>query len=184
MSAGWWRMAGVLLAPVLLLSACTEYQARPDDSSSVSVTLCLPGDNGWMPLTTEIAATAQARSRGLSGRERLPRRAGMLFLYPQAQGPGNRFWMYRTNMPLTIAFMKADGTIAGLQGMSPCLYEDGDQCARYEAGVTHRAALEVNQGLFEALGVKAGDRIALDPSPRGKCRERIPFSVDTLLEAH
>jgi len=80
--------------------------------------------------------------------------------------------------------MKADGTIAGLQGMSPCLYEDGDECPRYEAGVTHRAALEVNQGLFEALGVKAGDRIALDPSPRGECRERVPFSVDTLLEAY
>jgi len=71
----------------------------PGDSSLASVTLCLPGNNGWMPLTAEIAATPEARRQGLTGRERLPRRAGMLFLYPQDQGPGNRFWMYRTNIP-------------------------------------------------------------------------------------
>lgn len=182
MSRVWLQVAGALLAPLVLLSACTNQ--IPGDSSPASVTLCLPGNNGWMPLTAEIAATPEARSRGLSGRERLPRRAGMLFVYPQNQGPGNQFWMYQTNIPLTIAFMKADGTIARLQGMSPCLNEDGDQCSRYEAGVTHRVALEVNQGLFEALGVKAGDRIALDPSPRGKCQERARFSLDTLPGAH
>lgn len=184
MRAGWRLVASVLFGSLLLLSACTEHRMRSGDTSPATVTLCLPGDNGWTPLTAEIAATPEARSQGLSGRERLRRRAGMLFLYPQVQGPGNRFWMYRTNIPLTIAFMKADGAIAALQGMSPCLYEDADQCPRFQAGVTHRAALEVNQGLFEALGVEAGDRIALDPSPRGECGERVPFSVESLLGAY
>lgn len=177
-------VAGVLLVPLLLLPACTEHQARPDDASGGKVTLCLPGKNGWTPLTAELAATPEARSRGLSGRDRLARRAGMLFLYPQMKGPGNQFWMYRTNIPLTIAFMNGNGTIGALQGMSPCLYEDGDRCPRFEAGVPHRAALEVNQGLFEALGVEVGDRIALDPSPRGECRDPDPFSVSALLERY
>ena len=177
-----WVTVAVLAA--LLLPGCTETQTRPDSPYSGNVTLCLPANNGWVPLTAEMAISSEARGRGLSGRDSLPRRSGMLFLYPEVQGPSNQFWMYRTNIPLTIAFMKADGTIAALQGMSPCLYDDSDQCPRFRAGVTHRAALEVNQGLFEAMGVKVGDRVTVDPSDQGECRERTPMSVDALLEAH
>lgn len=175
------RAATAMFGLLAILSACTEQQMRSGANAPDSVTLCLPGKNGWMPLEAEVAATPQARRQGLSGRERLSRRSGMLFLYPQTQGADNRFWMYRTNMPLTIAFLDEDGTIGALQGMSPCQEEDSDDCRRYRAGEPHRAALEVNQGLFDALEVDAGDRITRDPSPRGKCRKPATFSVEALL---
>lgn len=142
------------------------------------VTLCLPYKDGWLPLEAEVAATAGARAEGLKGREELGRREGMLFVYPEPQGQENRFWMHRTPLPLTVAFLGGDGTLLALQGMSPCMSEDGAECAYYEAGVRHSAALEVNQGLFRALGVSEGQRITLDASRQADCSSMKPFSVD------
>lgn len=173
-----------MVLALLLLAGCAEQRMHPGENAPERITLCLPGSSGWTPVAAEVAATPEARRQGLAGRESLARRAGMLFLYAETQGPGNQFWMHRTRMPLTIAFLDAGGTIARLQGMSPCQEEDSAECRRYPAQVEHRAALEVNQGLFEALGAAEGDRIAWDPSPRGQCGAPVPLSVDGLLQAH
>lgn len=99
----------------------------------------------------EIAGTPEERSRGLSRRPSLPEDAGMLFIFPgDEQVP---FWMKDTLIPLSIAFIAADGRIVDIQDMQP-LTEDLHRPSR-----PYRYALEVNQGFFKRSGVAVGDRV-------------------------
>lgn len=112
-------------------------------------------------LTVEIARSAGERAHGLMERDHLPADAGMLFLYDRQQPAEGRFWMYRTRIPLDIAFIGADGMIRALHTMPPCESERASECPSYAAGAPYRAALEVNAGYFEKREIGVGDRIAL-----------------------
>ncbi|WP_163558753.1 DUF192 domain-containing protein [Halomonas sp. NO4] len=108
-------------------------------------------------LTVEVARTPAQRSRGLMARDSLAEDAGMLFLYPRQQPPWGSFWMYRTRIPLDIAFVDATGRIAAIHTMQPCGSADPGDCPSTQAGVPYRAALEVNAGYFAARGIDVGD---------------------------
>lgn len=60
----------------------------------------------------EIAATPEARLRGLMGRRIVEPRHGMLFLFPSAGV--HRFWMKDTFVALDIVFMERDGTVTSV----------------------------------------------------------------------
>ena len=68
-------------------------------------------------LTVELATTPETRSCGLSHRESLPKNQGMLFVY--ADPEILTFWMKDTHIPLSIAFIDADGRIVSIQKMIP-----------------------------------------------------------------
>lgn len=108
---------------------------------------------GGVKVALEVAADEASRTRGLMGRKHLDPDRGMLFIYPTDRMM--RFWMKNTFIPLSIAFIKADGTIANIEKMRP-LVEDPPYMSR---GLC-RFALEMNQGWFEAHGIHPGDRIA------------------------
>lgn len=95
------------------------------------------------------------------GRESLPARGGMLFVFPDDTDGG--FWMKDTLIPLSIAFADADGTILAILDMEPCRAEP---CERYRPGVAYRYALEVNQGLFDEVGAEQGWRLELPAEVR------------------
>lgn len=101
-----------------------------------------------VPKPVYVADTPELRQRGLSGVEDLPREAGMLFLFPDDTSTG--FWMKDTLIPLSIAFLAADGTVLEVLDMEPC---EADPCPTYSPGVSYRAALEVNEGRFDDLGL-------------------------------
>ncbi len=108
---------------------------------------------GNYPLAVELADTAAERSRGLMFRQSLEADAGMLFLFPgDAQGG---FWMQNTYVPLSIAFIDADGRIVDLLDMMPLTLTINTPRAPY------RWALEVNQGWFGSHGVAPGDAVRL-----------------------
>lgn len=113
------------------------------------------------PLQVEIADDPSERARGLMERDSLPADAGMLFVYPREQSPAASFWMYRTRIPLDIAFLGDDGEIRAILTMPPCASEDATECPSYPAGVPYRVALEVNAGYFAEHDVEVGDRIEL-----------------------
>ncbi|MCE3026941.1 DUF192 domain-containing protein [Salinicola sp. DM10] len=125
--------------------------------------LGLSGASGDYTLRIEVAATAEQRARGLMARDALPEDAGMLFLYPAEQPGSSAYWMYRTRIPLDIAFLGADGTIRALKTMPPCRAEMPSRCPAYPAGVAFRAALETNAGYFAQRGLGVGDRVDLAP---------------------
>lgn len=104
----------------------------------------------------EVAATPEARGRGLMGRTHLPADGGMLFVFEQ---PGRHcFWMRDTPLPLSIAFIDPGGRIVSLADMRP--RTETLHCPSTDV----RYALEVRQGEFQRRGITA--RTQVDGLPR------------------
>ncbi len=114
---------------------------------------------GMHIIKAEVADDIQTRARGLMYRQRLGPNEGMLFVFQDKSA--QCFWMKNTVLPLSIAFIDDDGTVANIADMKPQT-EDSHCSAR-----PVRLALEMEQGWFAKRGVKAGDRIAGPWSNRG-----------------
>lgn len=116
---------------------------------------------GMHLIHAEVAHTFDSRSRGLMFRESLGPNQGMLFVF---EGPGRHcMWMRNTLIPLSVAFLDADGTVANISDMQP--RSEQTHCAVRD--VQH--ALEMEKGWFAARGIKAGSKILgmeKAPSPR------------------
>ena len=106
--------------------------------------------NQW-EITVEIADTQETQEKGLMWRESMDEDHGMLFVYDRDSRKS--FWMKNTKIPLSIAYVGADGTIREIYDMEPLSTRIVD--SRYSV----RYALEVNQGAFERHGIKAGDKV-------------------------
>jgi uncharacterized membrane protein (UPF0127 family) len=112
-------------------------------------------------LTVEVARTTEQQTMGLMERRELSPDAGMLFLYADMQPATSAFWMFRTRIPLDIAFIDSAGVIRSLQTMAPCTSVLAAGCPSYEAGARYLAALEVNAGYFARKQIRVGDRVLL-----------------------
>jgi uncharacterized protein len=112
-------------------------------------------------IAVELAATQEQRAYGLMERRDLPSEQGMLFTYPAPQEPQSGFWMYRTLIPLEIAFLDETGAIVAILEMDPCEAANPRLCPMYSPGVPYVAALEVNRGFFGRWGIGVGDRVRL-----------------------
>ncbi len=104
-------------------------------------------------ITVELAATDEARTRGLMFRDALPEEAGMLFLFANDQRGG--FWMKNTRIPLTIAYLDSSGRVLELHDGRPL-----DEAALLPSQ-PYRFALEVNQGWFGRHGLGVGAKVEL-----------------------
>jgi uncharacterized protein len=123
-------------------------------------------------LVVELAETAEQQALGLMERRTLAPDAGMLFLYSTAQAESSAFWMFRTRIPLDIAFVDSAGRIRTIRSMEPCTSEVAQACPSYPAGAPYRAALEVNRGWFATRRIGVGARVFLeDTSRRRRGRE-------------
>ncbi|MGJ7459839.1 DUF192 domain-containing protein [Halomonas sp. MA07-2] len=161
-----WQWIGGL---ALLLSGPTGVAAEergPDGPDRLL--LVVHAIQGAQRFQVEVASTIPERSRGLMERDHLDEDAGMLFLYRDTQSPRNGFWMYRTRIPLDIAFIGEDERIAAIYTMLPCGSANPAECPVTYPGVPYRAALEVNAGLFEELGIFEGDCVSW-PGSAGDC---------------
>ncbi|WP_192034985.1 DUF192 domain-containing protein [Halomonas sp. YLGW01] len=154
-------------ATLLPLAGWPGAMARAEEIRFATATLALHGDQGPSRLRVELAESPQQRAHGLMGRTQLAEEAGMLFLYDRTQSSDNGFWMYRTLIPLDIAFIDGEGRIAAIRHMTPCGSDTPGDCRVYRAGVAFRAALEVNAGYFAARGLGVGDCVSL-PGPAGQ----------------
>jgi uncharacterized protein len=113
-------------------------------------------------LRVELAVTDEQRTLGLMARSALAPDAGMIFLYDTLQPDSSGFWMFRTRIPLDIAFLDDEGIIRAIRTMAPCDSTFAASCPSYPAGVPYRAALEVNRGYFDRQGIAVGDRVLLE----------------------
>lgn len=110
---------------------------------------------GSASLEAEVASTEDQRSRGLMYRTRLDEGRGMLFVFESDLRPA--FWMKNTTIPLSLAYVAADGTVTQIIDLVP-LSEEPRQSQRYV-----RYALEVPRGWFATAGLRVGDRISIPP---------------------
>lgn len=106
-----------------------------------------------VPLQVEVARTPKQRQTGLAGRQQLPVNQGMLFVYPDSEV--RYFTMRDTLIPLSIAFLDADGTILGIQHMQP------RNRTHYQSKQPARYALEVNAQWFGRHDIRVGDHVDL-----------------------
>jgi uncharacterized membrane protein (UPF0127 family) len=113
---------------------------------------------GGKAVMVEVVATNSDRQLGLMHRRELPKEQGMLFLYPRERWMS--FWMKNTLIPLSIAFLKEDGTIAEIHDMEP-LNE-----TPVLSGTVAKYALEMNKGWFAKQGIKPGDKVEIPEEVR------------------
>ena len=118
-------------------------------------------------LNVELAESDAEQAMGLMERRMLAPDAGMLFIYSSIQPESSAFWMFRTRIPLDIAFIDSLGTIRTVQTMAPCDSPLAQGCPDFPAGAPYLAALEVNAGYFAQHHLGVGDRVLLsDTIPR------------------
>jgi len=113
----------------------------------------------------EVAATQEARERGLMFRDPLPPDQGMLFVYPDDRPLG--FWMKNCRIPLSAAFMDRDGRVLNIEEMAPGDGVKDDALPRYHSLGDARFVLEMEAGWFARKGVRPGDRADLGPALEG-----------------
>lgn len=116
---------------------------------------------GGHKITAEVASTDAERSQGLMHRRMLPENRGMLFVFPEAAM--HAMWMMNTYVPLSVAFLDANGAIINIADMAPHTRDIHSTLrpAKY--------ALEMNQGWFKKRGIKPGAKLdGLDRVPPAK----------------
>ena len=123
------------------------------DGLLVSIVFTADGNRG--ELRVEIADSPAERQQGLKFRESLPEDRGMLFDFGGETTAG--FWMKDTSIPLSIAFVSAEGVVLGIQDMEPFSEE------LHRSDRPYAFAVEANQGWFERQGIEAGDTVDLPP---------------------
>ncbi|MEF8793714.1 DUF192 domain-containing protein [Thiohalorhabdus sp.] len=154
------KASGGRLGWLLFLSLLVSPMAGAGDLPEI--TLRVDGT----PLPAEVAATADSRTTGLSGRDRLGPNRGMLFVWNRSAR--RRFWMKGTRIPLSIAFLDKRGRIINIHRMPPPPSgRPQDGYRRYPSHGPARFALEVNRGWFSAHGIEAGSR----------CHFRLPAGI-------
>jgi len=105
-----------------------------------------------------LAANDAQRARGLMQvtDPKLGGYDGMLFHYHD--DVAEDFWMRNTPMPLSIAYVSANGMIVSTADMAPCA--DRDDCPNYPPAGPYRFSIEVPQGRLPALGMVEGATIS------------------------
>ena len=163
----------IVALAALAMSACRsrppsdeDFYARMLTFDSATVRMATGHDT--VALTLELARTPEEQRLGLMERQQLGERSGMLFIYPRTQPADAGFWMYRTRIPLDIAFLDSTGVVRAIRAMEPCPESDADRCPDYPPGVSYRYALEMNAGFFEqrSIGVATG-RLMVEDLPGG-----------------
>jgi uncharacterized membrane protein (UPF0127 family) len=175
------RSRWAVLAPLLLLLvACTgasdgsgqngqNGQQGENGAQSAEHAPDLPrvvfqkADGTTAALWVEIADTDEERQCGLMHRLAMPADQAMLFVFPQdVDGP---FWNRNTFIPLTLAWIAADGTVLDLTDMANVRPEDDPQPVQLygprPGTPPYRYVIEANQGWFARHGVQPGDRADL-----------------------
>lgn len=113
-------------------------------------------------LVVEVASSRAQHEVGLAERTSLAPDAGMLFLFDPPRSADEGFWMWRTRVPLDIAFIDVEGVILGILGMEPCAAPSQDDCPGYFAEAPYAAALEMSRGWFARNGIGEGAAVRVE----------------------
>ena len=108
----------------------------------------------------EIAATDEARARGLMFRDRLQDGHGMLFIHDREEAQA--YWMKNTRIPLDILYFSRDRRLVSQQrDVPPC--SAGVRCPPYPSRGPALYVLELNAGEAARLGLEDGTELRFGP---------------------
>jgi uncharacterized membrane protein (UPF0127 family) len=111
------------------------------------------------PLKVEVAASDEQRMQGLMFRKKMGANDGMLFIFDEPAY--HAMWMKNTLIPLSVAFVDAQGAILNILDMEPQTLDS------HMAAGPAIYAIETNKGWFAEKKVKAGDKVTGLPKPKG-----------------
>ncbi|UMR28390.1 DUF192 domain-containing protein [Massilia sp. MB5] len=136
-----------LVASLLLLAAAGASQAQNQQFPTVTLSA------GMNLIKAEVATTDPQRAQGLMFRETMAPNAGMVFVF---DAPATQcMWMKNTLLPLSVAFIDAEGKIVNIEDMQPQTLDS--HCSA--KGVPVMYALEMNLGWFKQKNIKPGTKI-------------------------
>ncbi|MEE3411814.1 MAG: DUF192 domain-containing protein [Treponema sp.] len=147
------RKAAALLATALLCAAAASCQKGNPKLKTKTLSITTASGKA-VTLVAEIADTPQTREKGYMFRKNIPDGTGMLFIFESDRVLN--FWMKNTPTPLSIAYIDYKGVIKDIFDMKPFDLKD------ITATGYVRYALEVPQGWFGRVGIKAGDKLSLN----------------------
>ncbi|HUS16351.1 MAG TPA: DUF192 domain-containing protein [Chloroflexia bacterium] len=142
-------------ATAVLLPMTPSVAVPPGPTADISLPqVVLTGQAGPpVRLYVEIADTPDKQETGLMHRTSMAEDQGMLFVF--AGETTTPFWMKDTLLPLSIAFIKADGRIVDIQDMQ------AQDLSLHTPAEPYSYALEMNLGYFARHGIVTGDRAQL-----------------------
>lgn len=108
----------------------------------------------------ELAKDDASRTRGLMFRDALPEDHGMLFIFDDVQP--RSFWMHNCKISLDILYFNDTLELVGQALSVPPCNLPPERCPNYPSGGAAKYVLELNAGTAEKMGVKLGDRLALN----------------------
>lgn len=155
------RRPWILCAPWLAtLGACAPPASIPPGAVSFdSATVWIRHGADSTRVVIEVAASRAQHEAGLAGRPSLDPDSGMLFVFDPPRSADEGFWMWRTRVPLDIAFIDGDGVIIGILRMDPCSAATQDDCPGYFAEAGYASALEMTRGWFSRYGIEPGSSV-------------------------
>lgn len=106
---------------------------------------------GMHLIQAEVAQTDAQRQQGLMFREKMANNHGMVFVFDQVTS--QCMWMKNTPLPLSVAFIDAEGKIVNIEDMQPKTLDS--HCSAKPV----KYALEMNLGWFKQKNVKPGSTV-------------------------
>ena len=104
-------------------------------------------------LTVEVARDKESWAKGLSGRERLPVKRGMLFVFPKEDF--YRIWMKGMKFPIDVIWVNEDGVIVEIwKNATPDSYPNV-----YIPSARAKYVIEVNADWTDEYNINIGDRV-------------------------
>ena len=130
-------------ASLLLLAASASAQNVTFKRTQLSAGINL--------IHADVAMNDAQRRQGLMYRKQMGQNEGMVFVFddinPQCM------WMKDTWIPLSVAFIDAEGTIVNIEDMEPQTLDS--HCSTQPV----KFALEMNKGWFAKRGIKPGMKV-------------------------
>jgi hypothetical protein len=134
------------MACLLLAVACSR-GPEPQRLDKVQIEL------GGRKLAVEAACTPKQREVGMMFRQSLKADEGMLFVFPRDEEMS--FYMKNTYVPLSIAFIKANGVVVNIAHM------EAHSLETHNSRAACRFALEMPFGWFSSNGVAEGATVTI-----------------------
>ncbi len=137
-----------------------------------AVTLRVTDADGHVHESCVLVADDDAkRAHGLMDVDSLGGYDGMIFRF--SDPTSSAFYMYRTRLPLSIAFLDASGGLVSATDMAPCTAKSGDDCPLYNVSGKYVDALGGGAGRPRWAGHRTGQprrgRYQLHPRLRLRC---------------
>lgn len=110
-------------------------------------------------INVEVAKTAEEKSKGLSNREKLEEKNGMLFIFTKDSKPV--FWMKDTKFALDIIWINDEKIIGIEKDVQPEVGKKDSELKKYSPPTAIDYVLEVNAGFSDVNKIKIGDTVEL-----------------------